>query len=111
MHGPHAIIEEILDWRPFDYLTLTTLLPMLDAPEVLMSYVFAENDHGTHIQIRVAKPKPKDMPFLRHVAAEFEKHITDEVAVLRGMLECRPQVTGQELPEFTPQPWAKSSVK
>jgi uncharacterized protein YndB with AHSA1/START domain len=20
MHGPHAIIEEVLDWRPFDYL-------------------------------------------------------------------------------------------
>ena len=28
MHGPAAIIEEVLDWRPFDYLTLTTLLPM-----------------------------------------------------------------------------------
>ena len=28
MHGAHAIIEEVIDWRPFDYLTLTTLLPM-----------------------------------------------------------------------------------
>jgi uncharacterized protein YndB with AHSA1/START domain len=32
MHGPHAIIEEVLDWRPFDYLTISTLLPMPDAP-------------------------------------------------------------------------------
>ncbi|WP_298883986.1 DUF2652 domain-containing protein [uncultured Bradyrhizobium sp.] len=104
MHGPHAIIEEILDWRPFDYLTLTTLLPMPDAPKVLMSYVFAENDSGTHIEIRVAKPKPKDMSFLQHVAADFEKHITDEVAVLRGMLECEALGTRQELSESTPRP-------
>ena len=56
MHGPHAIIEEILDWRPFDYLTLTTLLPMPDAPKVLMSYAFSETDGGgTHVEIRIAK--------------------------------------------------------
>jgi len=36
MHGPHAIIEEVLDWRPFDYLTISTLLPMPDAPKVIM---------------------------------------------------------------------------
>ena len=72
MHGPHAIIEEILDWRPFDYLTLTTLLPMPDAPKVLMSYAFSENDGGgTHIEIRIAKPKPKDKAFLEHVVEVF----------------------------------------
>lgn len=95
MHGPHAIIEEILDWRPFDYLTLSTLLPTPDAPKVLMSYVFAESESGTHIDIRIAKPKPKDRAFLQHVVAEFEKHITDEVAVLKAILESEPRVAGQ----------------
>ena len=28
MHGKDAIIEELLDWRPFDYFTLSALLPM-----------------------------------------------------------------------------------
>ena len=28
MHGKDAIIEDILDWRPFDHITLTTLLPV-----------------------------------------------------------------------------------
>ena len=46
MHGAHAIIEEVLDWRPFDYLTLTTLLPMPDAPKVLMTYAFSETRRG-----------------------------------------------------------------
>jgi uncharacterized protein YndB with AHSA1/START domain len=91
MHGPHAIIEEVMDWRPFDYLTLTTLLPMPDAPKVLMTYAFSERRSGiTHIEIRVAKPKPKDKAFLEQVGPEFQKHITDEVATLRLMLERQP---------------------
>ena len=28
MHGKDAIIEDILDWRPFDYVTQTALLPI-----------------------------------------------------------------------------------
>jgi uncharacterized protein YndB with AHSA1/START domain len=88
MHGPHAVIEEVLDWRPFDYLTLTTLLPLPNAPKVLMTYAFMENaDGSTHIEIRLAKPKPKDKPFLEHVGAEFQNTITSEVAALRPMLE------------------------
>jgi uncharacterized protein YndB with AHSA1/START domain len=88
MHGAAAIIEEVLDWRPVDYLTLTTLLPMPDAPKVLMTYAFLEGaDGGTHVEIRVAKPKPKDRAFLEHVGAEFHKHITSEVATLRTMIE------------------------
>jgi uncharacterized protein YndB with AHSA1/START domain len=88
MHGEHAIIEEVLDWHPFDYLTLTTLLPMPDAPKVLMTYAFTETaGGGTHIEIRVGKPRPKDQAFLEHVGAEFRKNITSEVATLRRMLE------------------------
>jgi uncharacterized protein YndB with AHSA1/START domain len=93
MHGAHTIIEEVIDWRPFDYLTLTTLLPMPGAPKVLMTYAFSDTAgsagvaSGTHIEIRVAKPKPKDKAFLEHVGAEFQKTITSEVATLRRMLE------------------------
>jgi uncharacterized protein YndB with AHSA1/START domain len=87
MHGPHAVIEEILDWRPCDYLTLTTLLPLPDAPKVLMSYALSEIDGGgTHIEIRIAKPKPKDTAFLEHVVEEFRKNITNEIASLKEIL-------------------------
>lgn len=87
MHGPHAIIEEVLDWRPFDYVTLSTLLPMPDAPKVVMTYAFSETASGTHVEIRVAKPRPKDRAFLEQVGPEFAKTITSEVAALRLMLE------------------------
>jgi hypothetical protein len=33
MHGSHAIMEKVLDWRPFDYLTFTTLLPIPAHPK------------------------------------------------------------------------------
>ena len=88
MHGDHAIIEEVIDWRPFDYLTLTKLLPMPGAPKVLLTYAFLESaGGGTHVEIRVAKPKPKDQAFLEQVGAQFQKTITNEVATLRHMLE------------------------
>jgi uncharacterized protein YndB with AHSA1/START domain len=92
MHGAHAIIEEVIDWRPFDYLTLTTLLPMPGAPKVLMTYAFSEiagsaAAGGTHVEIRVAAPKPKDKAFLEQVGAKFQQTITSEVATLRLMLE------------------------
>lgn len=94
MHGPHAIIEEVLDWRPCDYLTITTLLPMPGAPKVLMTYAFSENPGGgTHIEIRVARPKPRDQAFLDQVIPEFQHNIAREVAVLGQMLE-REEVAG-----------------
>jgi uncharacterized protein YndB with AHSA1/START domain len=89
MHGEAAIIEEILDWRPFDSITLTTLVPMPDAPKILMSYAFVENGDGTHVEIRIAKPKPKDQAFLDKVFANFKEHITHEVEVLQGILQER----------------------
>jgi uncharacterized protein YndB with AHSA1/START domain len=100
MHGDHVILEEVVDWRPFDYLTLTTLLPMPDAPKVVMTYAFLETPTGgTRIEIRVAKPKPKDQAFLDEVAPRFAQTITSEVGVLRQMLE----VAGSE-PDLIEEP-------
>ena len=99
VHGKDVIIEEVLDWRPFDHLTLTTLLPMPGAPKVLMTYVFKDNaGGGTHIEIRVAKPKPKDMAFLAKVGPPFQEHITHEVAALRLILEAQNGAPAVEEP-------------
>ena len=62
--------------------------PLPDAPKVIMSYAFLEEKPGaTHIEIRLARPKPKDQAFLDHVGAEFQKTITAEIEKLRQMLE------------------------
>jgi uncharacterized protein YndB with AHSA1/START domain len=88
LHGKDAVIEDILDWRPFDYVTLTTLLPIPGTPKFLMTYAFEERDDGgTHFEFRVAKPKPKDLPFYEQVWPTVEKNFNVGFEILRTMLE------------------------
>jgi hypothetical protein len=42
MHGKDAIVEEVLDWRPFDYFTVSTLLPIPGAPKIMMTHAFQD---------------------------------------------------------------------
>ena len=93
MHGKDAIVEEVLDWRPSDYLTVSTLLPISGAPKITLTHAFHDRANGeTHIEMRVAKPKPKDKAFVDQAAAKFKENITKGFGKLRLMLE------GQETP-------------
>jgi uncharacterized protein YndB with AHSA1/START domain len=93
MHGKDAIVEEVLDWRPSDYLTVNTLLPIAGAPKITLTHAFHDRANGeTHIEMRVAKPKPKDKAFVDQAAAKFKENITKGFGKLRLMLE------GQETP-------------
>jgi hypothetical protein len=88
MHGKDAIVEEVLDWRPSDYFTVSTLLPIPGAPKIMMTHAFQEWTNGaTHIEMRVAKPKPKDKAFVDQAGAKFKQNITEAIANLRLMLE------------------------
>ena len=88
MHGPDVFVEEVNDWRPFDYLTLTTLPPMPGAPKVVMTYAFSETpDGGTHIEICVARPKPKDEAFVTQFGDVLMNILRSELANFKGMLE------------------------
>ena len=99
MHGKDAVIEDILDWRPFDHITLTTLLPAPGAPKILMSYVFGElADGGTHFEVRFAKPKPKDLPFYEHVWPNVQSKFTGEFDILRALLADQAKAAADEPP-------------
>jgi uncharacterized protein YndB with AHSA1/START domain len=87
MHGPDVFVEEVNDWRPFDYLTLTTLPPMPGAAKVVMTYAFVETDGETHVEIRVAKPKPKEEAFFTQFGPALLKILEGELATLKVMLE------------------------
>jgi uncharacterized protein YndB with AHSA1/START domain len=99
-HGKDAVIEDILDWRPFDYVTLTALLPIPGAPKILFSYTFEDRgDGGTHFEFRVAKPKPKDMPFYERVRPAVEADFTAGFDILRTMVA---EQAGASPPENEP---------
>ena len=46
MHGKDAIVEEVLDWEPFDHFTLPSQLPIPAVPKLVSSYVFEELEDG-----------------------------------------------------------------
>jgi hypothetical protein len=88
MHGKDAIIEELLDWRPFDYFTLSAQLPIPGAPKVVMTRALRDLPNGaTHLEMRIAKPKAKDKAFLDQVAPKFAEDVTKGIATLRQLLE------------------------
>jgi len=66
---------------------------------VILTYAFLESAGGcTHVEIRIANPKPKDHAFLEKVGAEFQKTITNEVATLRLMIEGQKGASAVEEP-------------
>ncbi len=88
LHGKDAIIEDILDWRPFDYLTFTVVLPIPGCPKILMTYAFEDlKDGGTHVEARVAKPKPKDVLFFEQLLPIVQGKYKTGFQTLRLMLE------------------------
>jgi len=97
LHGKDAIVEDVIDWRPFDYVTLATLLPIPGAPKILNSFAFEErSDGGTHFEFRVAKPKPKDLPFYERVGPTVEANYAAGFDVLRSMLAERQAAAAVE---------------
>ena len=88
MHGKDAIIEEMLDWRPFDYITVSALLPIPGAPKLVMTRAVQEQANGTtRLEMRLAKPKPKDMAFVDQFAPTFKENLTKAIETLRRILE------------------------
>jgi uncharacterized protein YndB with AHSA1/START domain len=90
VHGKDAIIEDILDWRPFDYVTLTALLPIPGAPKILFTYAFeGRTDGGARLELRFAKPKPKDLAFFEQVWPTVQSNFNAGFDILRSMIEER----------------------
>ena len=88
MHGRDAIVEEVLDWRPSDYFTVSALLPVPGAPKITMTYGFQDRTNdATHIEMRVARPKPKDRAFVDQAGAQFKENIIKAIGNLRLMVE------------------------
>ncbi len=85
MHGPSAVIEEILDWRPFDYFTDRSVLP-----GAILTFVrtmeFEPTPTGTIVHMRFEEPKKaSDRKMLESLAPGFFDGMTKSVAELDKM--------------------------
>jgi len=103
MHGKDAIIEELLDWRPFDYFTLSVLLPIPGAPKLVMTRALQERPNGTtHLEMRIAKPKAKDMTFFDQIVPKFKDDVTKAIGSLRQILQGQTSVAVIDEPPLMP---------
>jgi hypothetical protein len=103
MHGKDAIIEELVDWRPFDYFTMSVALPIPGSPKVVMTRALTELPDGTtHLEMRIAKPKPKDATFVEHAAGKFKEDVTKAIETLRQLLKEPTSVAVIEEPSPMP---------
>jgi uncharacterized protein YndB with AHSA1/START domain len=73
VHGRDAIIEEVLDWRPFEYLTTRSQLPM-DVPKLTMTERFEAVPGGTRMTTSVARIRgARGRQIGALIASEFER--------------------------------------
>ena len=58
MHGAGAQVEEILDWRPFDYVTIrSTWPPAMGGLQMTQMYELEPTASGTTLRFRIARPR------------------------------------------------------
>jgi hypothetical protein len=103
-HGKNTNIEETLDWRPVDYFTVSIALPVPGAPRIVMTRALLDGPDGTtRLELRIARPKPKDKAFVDGAAAKFAERMTQAIAGLRSMVEGKqPGVSAVEEPPLKP---------
>jgi Protein of unknown function (DUF2652)/Polyketide cyclase / dehydrase and lipid transport len=89
MHGKDAVVEEILDWRPYDYVTDRTVLDTPAGPLRLLHTIELEPvTAGTVIHFRFAPPtSAKELALARQVGAAYGQALESAVPRLVAQLE------------------------
>ena len=58
IHGKDMIVEEVLDWQPYDHVSYRSLLPIPDVPKLVDSFLFHDlGDGRTRIEVRLGRPR------------------------------------------------------
>jgi uncharacterized protein YndB with AHSA1/START domain len=89
MHGKDAVVEEILDWRPYDYVTDRTILDTPSGPvKVLHTIELEPVPAGTIIHLRFAAPKTKrEQALMAHIGPAYGAALVSGIPTLVGLLE------------------------
>jgi uncharacterized protein YndB with AHSA1/START domain len=73
MHGKDAVVEEILDWRPYDYLSLRTIVATPGGTVKMLETIELEpGTDGTTIHYRFARPRTKrDLAIMAEIGPPY----------------------------------------
>jgi hypothetical protein len=89
LHGAGVSVEEMLDWRPYDYLTLRNTIPTPMGPiRLLETTEFEPTPDGTVIHWRWARPKAaKDRALARQMESFLDEAFAASAALLTEHLD------------------------
>ena len=90
MHGKDAVVEEILDWRPYDYVTDRTILATPTGPvKVLHTIELEPVTSGTIIHLRFAAPRTRREKVLmtEHIAPAYGAALRSGIPTLLTLLD------------------------
>jgi hypothetical protein len=99
MHGKDAVIEEILDWRPYDYVTDRTILETPSGPvKVLHTIELEPVTTGTIIHLRFGAPKTKREKALMvdHIAPAYGAALRSGIPTLLSLLDSELAARGAD---------------
>jgi len=89
MHGKDAVVEEILDWRPYDYVTDRTILATPEGPlKVLHTIELEPVTSGTVIHLRFGAPKTRrEKAQMEHIGPAYGAALESGVPALLAQLD------------------------
>lgn len=110
LHGAEASVEELLDWRPYDYFTFRNTIPTpMGVIRLLETTEFEPTPDGTIIRWRWAAPKTaRERVLLGKMESFIDQAMTTSAALLTEQLDAeleRRQLEADEEPDLpTPRP-------
>lgn len=92
MHGADAVVEEILDWRPYDYVTDRTTVETPAGPvSMLHTIEFTAVGGGTSIDFRFAAPDDPDLATIAsEIGSAYGPALRSALPALVAQLEATP---------------------
>ena len=89
IHGKDAIVEEVLDWRPNDYVTYRVQLPEPGTPPLVDTYLFEDDGAGgTRVEMRFGRPKSaKQRAIMEAMLPDLDLMMNGAIAALAPAIE------------------------
>jgi uncharacterized protein YndB with AHSA1/START domain len=89
VHGPDAILEQVLDWRPYDYSTVRSTINTPAGPVAFLTTIELEpTTDGTRIHMRFGPPTTaRELAVLGEMRPMFEQMFAANSAALRALLD------------------------
>ena len=112
MHGAEAIIEEILDWRPYDYFTDRKTM---QTPEGALTFASTSEleptADGTIVRIRFAAPRTrKERAIMEQMATVFDGIMREDERILKARLDAETSVRTADLTREPELPTPKADA-